>query len=116
MRAEWAEKGHGAVASAFEMRLGGAGQRGKRGGRCGRVGVVAGEGGEGAGPGMVVGSAGQPAMAPDHRAWAAPLPREQGRVAGVCDTGDEVSVADGRDRGKAGPGGCGRGVREKERE
>jgi hypothetical protein len=30
--------------------------------------------------------------------------------------GDGVSVTDGRDRGEAGPGGSGRGVRGKERE
>jgi hypothetical protein len=32
------------------------------------------------------------------------------------DMGDGVSVTDGRDRGEAGPGGSGRGVRGKERE
>jgi hypothetical protein len=34
----------------------------------------------------------------------------------VGDTGDGVSVADGQDRGEAGPGGSGRGVIEEERE
>jgi hypothetical protein len=47
-------------------------------------------------------------MAPDHRARAAPLPHEQGRVAGVGDAGDGVSVTDGRDRGEAGTGVRGR--------
>jgi hypothetical protein len=41
------------------------------------------------------------------------LPPEQGRAAGVGDAGDGVSTTDGRDRGEAGPGGTGRGVREK---
>jgi hypothetical protein len=35
------------------------------------------------------------------------------RPSGVGDAGDGVSVADGWDRGEAGPGGSGRGTREK---
>jgi hypothetical protein len=46
----------------------------------------------------------------------AQLPREQGRAATVGDVATRVNVADELDRGEAGPGGSGRGVREKERE
>jgi hypothetical protein len=52
---------------------------------------------------VAVDSSGWPAMAPDRHAWAAC----------VGDAGDGVSVADGWDRGEAGPGGSGRGTREK---
>jgi hypothetical protein len=65
------------------------------------------------GPGTVVGSAGQSAMALDQRAWAALLPREQRRAAG---TGNAGGVADEQDRDEVGPGGSRQGVREKERE
>jgi hypothetical protein len=109
MRGEWAEKGHGVVVNAFEKRLGGAGQRGKRGGRRGASAWRQEK--EERGAGVVVGSSGRPAMAPDHRARVARLPHEQGRVAGVDDTGDGVSATDGRDRGEARPGGSGRGAR-----
>jgi hypothetical protein len=60
--------------------------RGAEGGKgegvpCGRSHVEMEEEGRG-GPGMVVGSAGRPATTPDRRAWAAALPREQGRGRG----------------------------------
>jgi hypothetical protein len=71
--------------------------------------------GEKGGPGTAVGSTGWPAAAPNHRAWAAPLPREQGRAAGIGDTGEGMRVADTRDRCEAGPGVNG-GVRESEGE
>jgi hypothetical protein len=91
------------VADAFEKRLGGAGNEVKggsawappRGGGRRRRG----------GPSMTVGSSGRLAMTRYNRARAAPLPREQRRAAGVGVAGDGVSVADGRDRGEAGPGG-----------
>jgi hypothetical protein len=67
-------------------------------------------------PGAAVGNVGWPETAPDRRARAAALPREQGRAAGVGNAGNGVSVADGQDRGEVGPGGSGRGAREKERE
>jgi hypothetical protein len=59
---------------------------------------------------MVVGSSGRPAAAPDHRARATLLPREQGRTMGV---GDGVSATDGWERGEAGPDDSGQGAREK---
>jgi hypothetical protein len=93
------------VAGAFEMRLGGVGQRGKSGGRCGRVRVDVGVGGE-----EVL--AWRSAAAPGRRARAVPLPREQGRVA---DAATRANVADEWDRGEAGPGGSGR-VRGRRRE
>jgi hypothetical protein len=65
------------------------------------------------GAGAVVGCSRWLAMAPDLQAWAAPLLREQRRAAGVGDADDGVSVTDGRDQGKAGPGCGGRGAREK---
>jgi hypothetical protein len=52
-------------------------------------------------------------MALDQRAWAALLPREQRRAAGMGNAG---GVADEQDRDEAGPGGSRQGVREKERE
>jgi hypothetical protein len=93
--------------------------RGAEGGKgegvpCGRSHVEMEEEGRG-GPGMVVGSAGRPATTPDRRAWAAALPREQGRGRGWATQcgrltrrlerdGDPVSVTGhGRER----PGGDG---------
>jgi hypothetical protein len=81
-------------------------------GRRGRVHVEVGEGGEG-GPGAAVSYSGRLAMALDHRARAAPLPREQKRAAGMGDAGDGVSATNGRDWGEVGPGGSGWGAREK---
>jgi hypothetical protein len=64
-------------------------EREKGGGRCGRVHVEAGEGGDGeGGAGVVVGSTGWSAMAPNRRARVASLPREQRRAAGVGDTSE----------------------------
>jgi hypothetical protein len=37
--------------------------------------------------------------APDHRAWVAPLPREQGRSAAMGDAETRASVADEQDQG-----------------
>jgi hypothetical protein len=59
--------------------------RGKRRGSYGRSCVAEGEGGEG-GPGMAVGSAGQPAMAPDRRAWVAALSHNRGERRGAADS------------------------------
>jgi hypothetical protein len=63
------------------------------------------------GASAAVASSERPAMTLDRRARAAPLPREQGRAAGVANAGDGVSVTDGRDQGKTGPGRSGWGAR-----
>jgi hypothetical protein len=55
-------------------------------------------------------------MAPDWRVWAASLPREQRRAAGVGDAVMRAEEADEWDRDEAGPDVSGQGVREKERE
>jgi hypothetical protein len=86
-------------------RLGGAGRQGKKGGGGGpggRVHMSDGEGGEGA-PSTVVGSAGRPVMAPDHRARAAVLSRNKG---------ERLIGGAGRQRGPVLSG----GVRERVRE
>jgi hypothetical protein len=63
------------------------GKRKRRRGPCGRVRMEEGEGGEW-GIGVTVGSVEQPAMAPDHRVWVAPLPHKQGRAAAMGDAGE----------------------------
>jgi hypothetical protein len=64
---------------------------------------------------VAVSSAGRPVVAPGHRAWAAPLPREQGNVTAMGDAVTWANTADKRDQGEAGSGVCG-GVRESEGE
>jgi hypothetical protein len=68
------------------------------------------------GPGAVVNTEVRAAMALDRRAWAAPLPCEQGRAAAVGNEVTRGNMADGQDWGKAGLNGSGQGAREKERE
>jgi hypothetical protein len=64
------------VASAFEKRLGGAGQRGKKGGVGVGVSAWRSEKEERGGAGVAVDSSGQPVTAPDRRVRAALLPHE----------------------------------------